>query len=532
MKRITDDKMDKFREKLTSPIYRVKIKRFISFCIFILLASSILMKTTYLFRNASYNRQHVVGLKEEKKNSLDVVYIGGSAAFVFWQPLKAWNDCGFTSYLYATDNMQAENIKYYVKEVLKTQNPKVLVIDLRAFQYWNEFIDNLYGEPGIRNSTDSMNFSLDRLNMVHYCLSNRTLSDEQEKNKLSFYIDLMKYHTNYDVLKTPDNWKMINNKYTSSQKGFEWIPSYKRLIQPTCNQITEKMELGEGSHKALVDLLNYCKEEKLKVLFAVCPYFISEQDQMKYNTMEEIIKSYGFDYLNTNEHYGEMNIDFSKDFYNENHVNCFGAEKYTTFLENYLIKQYNLPDKRGDIKYSSWDTDFVSFKESEASAKQTIEKLYANDEYKEQVISTLQKTEDVFKYASLAQKPEFTILMVLQGHAPNNLPLEEISILTDWGMDKSVIQQNNSDFIGVISNNEILYANNTVGDQQYTGTIGTIGYTISSVMGDKCSIKIADTEYALQKNGLNIVVYDNKKNVVVDSATLEFSNEEASKIVH
>lgn len=90
---------------------------------------------TYLFRNTDYSRRHIAGLKQEK---VDMVYVGGSAAFVYWQPLKAWNECGYTSYNCATDSIPAESIKAYIEEARKLQNPELFVVGIRAFQYYSD----------------------------------------------------------------------------------------------------------------------------------------------------------------------------------------------------------------------------------------------------------------------------------------------------------------------------------------------------------------------------------------------------------
>ena len=97
---------------------KIKIVKFIGAIVFLVIIIHIFLALTYLFRGNQYNyydRISVVGIKEEKENSLDVIYIGGSATFVYWEPLHAYSDCGFTSYDLATNTIQAESILAYVK---------------------------------------------------------------------------------------------------------------------------------------------------------------------------------------------------------------------------------------------------------------------------------------------------------------------------------------------------------------------------------------------------------------------------------
>lgn len=347
--------------------FNKKIKNFLSGFIFILILSNAFISVSYLFRNSGTNRMHIVGIKEEE--ALDMVYIGGSAAFVFWQPLRAWNDCGFTSYNYATDTIQAECIKYYVREVRKYQNPELFVIDIRPFQYWEKPVR----ENGIRNGPDSMDYSVNRVLLLQSYLEKHTLNEGTDQ--LSYYIDIAKYHTNLEALGNAANWQLINNTGISINKGMEWKSEHKYLDAPM-NFITDnRTPLVQESSETLIDLLNYCTENDLNVLFIVSPYKITRGHQEMYNTMMDMIESYGFHYLNTNEYYNEMNIDFSQDYYDESHVNALGAEKYTIFLEKYLVEQFDLPDHREDASYQSWDNDFDRFCQEEEENKKSIYKL-------------------------------------------------------------------------------------------------------------------------------------------------------------
>ena len=85
----------------------------------------------------------------------------------------------------------------------------------------------------------------------------------------------------------------------------------------------------------------------------MAPKSVSAKEMGEYNTMKDIIEERGYRFFNANEHYDEMAIDFSTDFYNGYHVNCYGAKKYTRFLEEYIIDNYDMPDNRGNAAYAS-----------------------------------------------------------------------------------------------------------------------------------------------------------------------------------
>lgn len=67
------------------------------------------------------------------------------------------------------------------------------------------------------------------------------------------------------------------------------------------------------------------------------------------------IRAAGYDYLDLTTAAEEMGIDRSQDFYNDGHVNIFGAEKITTYLSGYLASQYTLNTDHSQQVAQLWD---------------------------------------------------------------------------------------------------------------------------------------------------------------------------------
>lgn len=501
------------RVKIRSDI-KLNIKRIAMIIMFLLLLERVFISLTYLFRNSNYNRMHVVGIKEEEP--LDVVFVGGSATFVYWEPMKAWNDFGICSYNFATDTIQAECIKYGIKEVLKYQQPSLFVIDVRAFQYY----DNMGAENGLRNFSDSLDWGIDRFRLVNEYLDNHIIEENQDK--LSLYLDIMKYHSNYAALGNPDNWEMIDNRIDSYNKGFEWIPAYRYLDAPSDFLTGEMVAIQNEALVILYDLLNFCKSKSINVLFVVCPYQINKEHYGKYNTMESIISSYGFDFINLNDYYIEMELDFSKDFYNGNHVNCFGAEKYTDFLGKYIVNNYNMPDHRNEDRYISWHDDFAKFKEEESEIKEKIcqKKLQAEEGHI--IASTLSKTINFMEWAALVNDSRFTILAVGNGEMVFQMSATDKKAFNIIGLD---IPEEGRPYAKVVSGGNEIFSNADGIENGYEGIVGVEdvvnSYCKIETSSNKLSIIIDEKEYSRQDEGINIVVFENDYHYVADVLTLK-----------
>jgi len=457
------------------------------------------------------DRTNVIGIKEETE--LDVVFVGGSSTIVYWQPLQAWHDYGFTSYNYATNTNQAENIKYYIKDTLKTKKPKLFVVDLRAFQYWIPELE----EAGLRNGLDSMDLGVDRMEYAWYAMHNREISPETDV--LSFYFDIAKYHTQYEAFANPTNWTYIDNSTYVPGKGFEWGPVAKRLDEPEGFMTDEKGGLDERCLQVLTDLLDYCKDEELQVLFVVCPYMITREDMMKYNTIAEVVESYGYQYLNTNEHYREMDIDFETDFYNADHVDCLGAEKYTRFLGEYICNNYEMPDHGNEHDYvERWDSEFEQFAEE---AEQRKEKCYiAIDQIRGEyeAVNSLKNITDFYEWLTLARNDRLTIIITTQGN------LDEATISAGrkcfFGMDDAPLAR--ATYIGIeVNNTDFSLCEDE--EQLYCGHLDKKYYEIRS--GEKASVMIDEIEYCQAQPGINLVVYSSDFHSVVDSVALSVDAE-------
>lgn len=486
-----------------------KIKKVICCTLFLTIIGTIFMKITYLFSETGYNRYNIVGIKEE--DPLDVVYVGGSAAFVYWQSLKAWHDYGFTSYSYATVGLPAESLQHYIEEVLKTQSPELFVVDVRPFQIWNEKID-----AKIRYSTDSMDYSLNRFSLVKDYLDSRTVTEDEDV--LSYYLQIIKYHANYqEVLSSEENWKMINNKGESKYKGWTFMEYHCPLEKPEAFETNESTELPEGCRKILEDLLAYCKKKDLQVLFVVCPYSITREDQKTYNKIQKIVEEEGFDFLNTNLYFDEMNLDFQADFNDSSHVNCFGAEKYTDFLEKYLMENYNLPDHRGEELYDSWDERYIEFKQDEAVTKRNVQKMIDKKRQGEEIAELLPAVTDPIQWMTLADNTNYTVLISTVGDWKND-STEYHVFMDKFGID----DKDGEYFLKVISGKDDYLIDSASSDGiMESCDIGDDGSRhgqshVEIASGKNGFLSIDENEYIFDSSGIYLGVYNNNTNCLID----------------
>lgn len=354
-----------------------KISKIVRCIIFILVFVFCFNYISYVLRPVSPEEIGFKSFYAEKKNTLDVIYIGGSVCIVDWVPYTAWAGQGITSYAYGKSTLYSFNVLPLVKEALQYQSPDLFVIDLRPFEY-----------TGTERSVTKSNF-LSLASSMPFFSPNRqqilrngyTYASDLDENdtELSFYMDLIRYHGQWKSIGEPSFGYAIPGQHSNNTKGYLFINKHESIVLNDNSDISEKMPCPANAEDNLRELISYLTSINKKAVFVVAPYQETIEQRKQYNYLAEIIKDNGFDYINANDFYYQMGMDETRDFYNVDHTNIFGADKYTEFLSNYLITYYDLPDRRKDEEYANyWNEGYTTWIEQSNQVKSEIEQLIAD----------------------------------------------------------------------------------------------------------------------------------------------------------
>lgn len=341
--------------------------------LFIAIFLFILTSVTYILRTSGTIKENFVGFYAEPEDTIDVVYIGSSPVYPCFAAPKLWGDYGITSYPLSSNVQRPIAAKYLVKEALKSQQPKLFVFELRQFTASDEIMaENMAYTRGV---TDNLKYSFNRIETI-----NAMVADPFER--YTYYFDIFKYHSNWRSFILPEQLTSIFYERKHPLKGFFVSSNVVMGQRVDCSTISEKIPIPTEQEEILIDLLGYLKENDLDALFLVSPKSLTEEQQMMFNYMNEIIVEYGYSYLNMNDYYDEIGIDFTSDFYDEgSHTNALGAIKCTEFLGKYLHENYDFNDRRGDGKFESWDRAYQYWKECVDEAVTEIETKVKNGTY-------------------------------------------------------------------------------------------------------------------------------------------------------
>ncbi len=342
---------------------------------FVLLFLLILWPVSYMVRTNGDVKDRFAGFYAEKKDSLDVVMIGSSPVFPYYAAPKLWGETGIAMYPLSTNVQRPAAMRYLAEEAEKTQSPALYIFEMRMFTMEEAgLMENMAYTRGV---TDNLRYSLQRIRTIR-----GLVPEDDEEGRLSYYIDIMKYHTNWKMLALPSEWANMFYRHSHPLKGYTFRDEVGPQPQPSCGGMEGVLAMPQEQEAYLRELLAYLKENGQEALFLVSPYGESEKEQQMFNYMAGIVKESGYGFLNMNDYYDEIGIVFEEDFADYgSHTNAVGAEKCTDFLESYLQAHYALPDHRGDAVYKSWDKSYELWKTRQDEAIRTIRERIANGDY-------------------------------------------------------------------------------------------------------------------------------------------------------
>lgn len=333
----------------------------------------LLLTVSYIVRpySGSASRKNICGFYAEKDNSIDIAFVGSSVIFAYWEPMEFWKDHQITSYDFAVGGMPAQTIKYAVKEVRKTQDPKLYVIDLRLFGY-AEYKDkkgimSMNDEVYLRNLIDNMKYSPNRFDVIRTGVPD-------DYDKMTYYLDIMKYHSEWMSLFDKQSIAYADNEDHDPTKGYKIVDDIKPLDYADQSGVTTTQPVGQLTEDILRDLLQYCKDEGLEVMFLLNPYSQNKETQEKHNYMAGVIEEYGYNCLNTNYYFREMGLDFQTDYYDKQHTNLLGADKYTKFVGDYILDHYPqlLEISHSEECIKEWDADYEIWNEEAGKVRESL----------------------------------------------------------------------------------------------------------------------------------------------------------------
>ena len=279
----------------------------------------------------------IVLFQKLKPGTVDVVFAGSSHAGMNINNRQIWEDTGIPSYNLWGGMQPIWNTYFYLKECLKSQQPKVVVMDV--FMCGNTAV---YSAKDVAlKHVSAMPKGLNRVKMAFE-------SFEKWQDAVEALWGMPYYHSRYDELVANDFHGL-----------YGWDDEIIPTVQPNTdyvfpielldgNAAYEPLALTEKNEAYLRKIADLCRAKNVELVLTVAPFCATEEEYRRFIRVEEIACELDVPFLNMFRTWAQMGIDPSADFSDIGHFNNAGIEKYTRVFTDYLQENFQLADRRGD----------------------------------------------------------------------------------------------------------------------------------------------------------------------------------------
>ena len=335
--------------------------------IFIIIGIIILQILTYILSPKFIEEQdpaaaRIKSFYNEKENTLDVLFIGNSEASRAYSPICIWNEYGITSYNYS-NSLQTTQMAYYkIKESLKYQHPKVIILEP------NSFFESENSDEASRKVMDNWKFDDVKLSAIF----DKNL---EIKDRITYIFPIIKYHSRWNKMEATD-FKVLKKKYNEiAYKGMPIIVNRKEYNGNKYYMAENGKEekISENNLVYIKKIIELCKENNITILFNELPAPLI-WSSAKNKATKEIADEYGLDFMDFNLLQEEIGIDWSQDFHDAGgHLNIYGAEKVSKYIGKILQEKYNLPNHKNDANIADeWNETAQKYEQHKKELETTI----------------------------------------------------------------------------------------------------------------------------------------------------------------
>ena len=325
----------------------------------------------FLFYDHTYDTQRLEKFYEEEKNSIDVIFIGASEVTQGYLPGYAYDNYGFTSYLYTVDSNMGSLYLSELKEILKHQNPDYLFVDLSGFLVDKDpvFFNNIV----LQNYSRGIPYSKNKL---------QTLLQYPSDETLSFFFPLIMYHGHPTIayVRLSEVYDRLTKvAQPSSLKGIVTRSNiYSGTGDPGKEFDPDTYGLTDNVEAYLVEFLEYCKQNGLNVIFTNYPRRIVDESNyyllFLFNQAESIIERYGYPVWNLQDEMDTIGIDINQDFSDIHHLNIYGQLKMTDYFGNRIMNEFGLtPRIQSERNELEWEACASNTQEFIKIVKESIQ---------------------------------------------------------------------------------------------------------------------------------------------------------------
>jgi len=466
-------------------------------------------------------------------SDIQVLFLGTSHVYCGVNPMEIYRETGITAYDLATSAQPIETSCAILKDALTRTKPKCVFLDVGSIfridvgsSYYRRVLDNM--EFGPAKARLAMTFA------------NLYGGEHKEGAYLGAFFPMYEYHARWSELSETDfSFDMNRNLYTKGFVFFNVLTAPAGLDVKTMNAIDEKRnsliqdvvdgttvdkstnakifngyEIPADNLECLLEMKQMCDKVGAEFHLFKVPsmnypqLFMGSWTASKSKAIAELSDFYGIPFLDL-MYDVDLSLDWASDSIDAGaHLNAYGAEKVSAYMATYLRDACGL---KGEANHH-YEEDLPTYNDVDIYVRQVgIRKL---GPYLE----------------SLSQMDDICVFFSAYEDMQKGLRPEDMAALNAFGLNTDFGKMMDCDaFLAIVDEGNLVYEATSNSPLKKEGVLedGLSYLLISSgwYKGSKSSILLRGVEYSIKKSGLNIVVYDKKSQMVVDSLCFDTSVE-------
>lgn len=283
------------------------------------------------------------GFYNLEENTLDVLFIGSSHVHCNINPNVLYHEYGIAAYDFSSDTQELGTSYYYLKQAVKMQSPKIVVIDINDF-------------GGLKNDSLMAHFAFDNFknDFVRFDAINNRVNNTFV---LETQLPVIAYHSRWKELTSDDFLYIFKRKEHNSLSG-----SFIYMLETPVEYVTKNFdennseELSKTEIDWIYKIIQLCDENDIELLFSRTPQ--DSYETGKYICFKSFCDENNISFLWMDTEIDEIGLDFNVDYADGEHANFKGQEKITKYIGRYLKNNYDIPDRRGEEKYKYFENDY------------------------------------------------------------------------------------------------------------------------------------------------------------------------------
>lgn len=354
------------------------------------------------------------------ENTLDVVVLGSSHTQYGINPAVINNETGLYAYINASACQPMEVSYQMLKESLKTQKPKVVLLDVFTMMPGQSVC---YDESIYKLASDEMT-GIEKINTLLYI--------EDKKIAFDYIISIRMYHQRWNEIDFND-LKIRNEDIPYDSFGYinlepkEYVFKY---LEPKSKK--NKYELKEKDVKSLNKIKALCDENNIELLLIKTPFDIDQENYDALMAIWDLADDLDIEYLDLIDYTEEMDFAFGMDSETWHNTN-WGAYKNSKLISEYLIKNYKF--------------EHVYNEEVERNLNYLKNTTLYN---------MLLNQVDPYKFMKYASEFDCIILLKYNGFYKTTIGEYENELLNNMGFENDFIKNKKNNYYGVVSNGELI----------------------------------------------------------------------------